>query len=296
MIIRTKPGLLDLVFTMRGSVLPHIALPLFWLMAVAVLIVWVERTWHPLPVIDAAPFTVFGIALSLFLGFRNNAAYDRWWEARRLWGGLLADLRSLAREAEIFLRDEALRQALLDGALVFLHVHRASLRGQTVDPDLRDRAGALLDSVQPPDAALDRLGALVARAHAAGALDGFGARTLSARLASLALQQAGCERIASTPLPYVYSLLIYRTTYLYCLLLPLALVGLAGWLTPLFVCIAAYVFLGLAEVSEELSQPFGDNINALPLDALCRTAEISLAPHLGRPAPPPLLPTDFHLR
>ena len=72
--------------------------------------------------------------------------------------------------------------------------------------------------------------------------------------------------------------------------------GLAGWLTPLFVCIVAYVFLGLAEVSEELSQPFGENVNALPLDAICRAAEISLAPHLGRKPPPPLLPKDFQLQ
>ena len=49
--------------------------------------------------------TVLGVALSLFLGFRNNAAYDRWWEARKLWGGLLADMRSLAREVEVFLAD-----------------------------------------------------------------------------------------------------------------------------------------------------------------------------------------------
>lgn len=59
--------------------------------------------------------------------------------------------------------------------------------------------------------------------------------------------------------------------------------------------IVAYVFLGLAEVSEELSQPFGETLNALPLDAICRTAEISLAPHLGRTPPPPLLPKNFHL-
>jgi len=295
MIVRTKPSLWDLVFTMRGSVLPHIAYPLLSLMAVAALLVTAERVWHPLPVIDAAPFTVFGIALSLFLGFRNNAAYDRWWEARRLWGGLVADLRSLAREAEVFLQSEAMRRELLEGALVFLHVHRISLRQRAPDPELLARASALLNSAHPSDAALDRLATLVAHAHTTGVLDGFGARTLSARIASLALQQAGCERIAGTPLPYVYSLLIYRTTYLYCLLLPLALVGLAGWLTPLFVCIVAYVFLGLAEVSEELSQPFGENINALPLDALCRAVEISLAPHLGREPPSPLHPKDFHL-
>lgn len=296
MIVRNKPGLWDLAFAMQGSVLPHIARALLTLMVIAGLMVWLEAALHPLPVVDVAPFTVFGIALSLFLGFRNNAAYDRWWEARRLWGGLLADLRALARETEIFVREEPLRREMLELALIFLHLHRVHLRRQEHDPDLRAQAGALLDAPHPPDAALDRLGALAAHALEHGALDGFGARTLSARLSSLALQQAACERIAGTPLPYVYSLLIYRTTYLYCLLLPLALIGPAGWLTPVFVGIVAYVFLGLAEVSEELSQPFGDNLNALPLDAICRTAEISLAPHLGRPAPAPLMPQDFQLR
>jgi ion channel-forming bestrophin family protein len=295
MIVRNKPGLWDLAFAMRGSVLPHIARPLLSLALISATMVGVERTWHPLPAIDAVPFTVFGIALSLFLGFRNNAAYDRWWEARRLWGGLLADLRSFAREAEVFVRDEGTRHEMLEVAVAFLHLHRISLRRQEHDPEMRAQAGDLAEAAHPPDAALDRLGRLLAVALERGALDGFGARTLSGRLSSLALQQAGCERIAGTPLPYVYSLLIYRTTYLYCLLLPLALIGPAGWLTPVFVGIVAYVFLGLAEVSEELSQPFGENLNALPLDAICRTAEISLAPHLGRTPPPPLLPQDFHL-
>jgi putative membrane protein len=250
---------------------------------------------YPFPTVDATSFTVFGVALSLFLGFRNNAAYERWWEARRLWGGLLADLRAFAREARVFVRDEPMRCEMLELALAFLHLHRTSLRRQTADVGGLSRLGDLIEVPHSPDAALDRLGVLVAEALERGSIDGFGARTLSARLGSMALHQAGCERIAGTPLPYVYSLLIYRTAYLYCLLLPLALIGTAGWLTPFLVAVAAYVFLGLAEVSEELSQPFGDNLNALPLDALCRMAEISLAPHLGRSAPPSIHPKNFHL-
>ncbi|HVG47255.1 MAG TPA: bestrophin family ion channel, partial [Rubellimicrobium sp.] len=131
MIVRNKPGLWELAFAMRGSVLPHIALPLLSLVLIAALMVGVERAWHPFPVIDVTPFTVFGIALSLFLGFRNNAAYDRWWEARRLWGGLLADLRSFAREVRLFVQDEPLRREMLEVALSFLHLHRASLRRRT---------------------------------------------------------------------------------------------------------------------------------------------------------------------
>ena len=139
------------------------------------------------------------------------------------------------------------------------------------------------------------MAALVKQGAEEGTIDSFGQRTLTERLGSMALQQAGCERIATTPLPYVYSLLIYRTTWLFCLLLPLALVGPAGWLTPLFVGIVGYVFFGLAEVTEELSHPFGQTPNGLPLDAICRAAEIALAPHLGETAPEPLEPKDYFL-
>lgn len=295
MIVRDKPTKLELAFALRGSIVPAIAPRLALLMLFSAAMVWAYDTLPRFPEIDAIGFTVFGIALSLFLGFRNNAAYDRWWEARRLWGGLLADLRSLAREVETFVPDEALRKRLIRGALAFIHLHRVNLRQLADDPRARELGGALAAAPHPPCAALDRIAAEIGAAHRAGTIDGFGARALHERLAGIADQQAGCERIATTPLPYVYSLLIYRTTYLYCLLLPLALVGPAGWLTPLFVGIVAYVFLGLAEVTEDLSHPFGTTPNALPLDAICRAVEISLAPHLGEQAPRPLEAENFYL-
>ena len=146
-----------------------------------------------------------------------------------------------------------------------------------------------------PEDALQAMNGVLAAARAKGQLDGFGARTLSGRLASITLAQAGCERIRSTPLPYVYSLLIFRTSWLYCLLLPLALLEGPGWMAPVFVSIVAYVFFGLAEVTEELAHPFGQTANALPLTAICRTCDIALAPALGEAVPPPLQPIGFRL-
>ena len=138
---------------------------------------------------------------------------------------------------------------------------------------------------------LDRMTDVVAKT----APDGFARRALSERMASIARAQAGCERLATTPLPYVYSLLIFRTTYLYCGLIPFGLAETAGWLSPLFVAIMAYIFLGLAEVTEELAHPFGETVNGLPLDAMCRTIEISLAPHLGMPVPEPMRADRYYL-
>ncbi len=295
MIIRDRPRLPELLFALRGSIVPHIAPGVTLLMLFSAAMVWAHRHLDLFPVIDGLGFTVFGVALSLFLGFRNNAAYDRWWEARRLWGGLLADMRSFAREVDIFVPDTAVRERLLHGALAFLHLHRANLRKLPDDPVARKLGGALADAAHPPNAALDLMASEIAGARQAGTIDGFGAMALDTRLASMSLQQAGCERIVTTPLPYVYSLLVYRTTYLYCLLLPFALVGPVGWMTPVFMGIVAYVFLGLAEVSEELSHPFGVTQNALPLDAICRAAEISIAPHLGETPPPPLEAVNYYL-
>ena len=264
MIIRDKPGLRELLFALRGSVLPVIAPSLVVVALAAAAVVAVDRFVSPMPHVSPVPFTVFGVALSLFLGFRNNAAYDRWWEARKLWGGLLADMRSLAREVAVFCPDPATAEHLLRGALVFLHAHRLNLRRLPMDTP---QTAAVAGAAHPPCAALDRLNDNLAEAHRAGIIDGFGARALSGRLASMALQQAGCERIAGSPLPFVYSLLIYRTTFLYCLLLPLALNATTGWMTPVFVGVVAYMFLGLAEVTEELSHPFAPTQNGIALDA-----------------------------
>lgn len=295
MIVRDKPDSLQLLTAMRGSIVPQIIGPVLFLAAVSLVLVTVDHLTGLLPRIDGSAYTVFGIGLSLFLGFRNNAAYDRWWEARKLWGGLLADLRSLAREAEVFLADHPTRQDLLRQSLDFLHAHRMNLRKLPVDAETPPGVAALAGSAHPPCAALDRMTALLAECERDGRMDGFGARSLTGRMSSIALQQAACERIATSPLPYVYSLLIYRTIYLYCLMLPLALNQTTGWLTPFFVAVVAYMFLGLAEVTEELSHPFAVSQNGLPLDAICRTAEISLAPHLGQEPPPPLKAIGHYL-
>ncbi|MFW8594639.1 bestrophin family protein [Cribrihabitans neustonicus] len=291
MILREKPGAFQLLFAVQGSVLPRILPRILALAGLAALMVWADGAVIALPHLDPGPMAVFGVALSLFLGFRNNAAYDRWWEARRLWGQLVAGLRALGRETAIFIPSEDSGRRLLRLALAFLHLHRLNLRGLSLD----SAAAAWTSGLPQPApgsacAALDRMEAEIA---ASGA-DGFGRKALGKRLADLSLAQAGCERIAATPLPYVYSLLVFRTAYLYCLLIPFALFDAAGWLTPLFTAIAAYVFFGLAEVSEELAHPFGATGNGLPLDAMRRTVEISLAPHLDLD-PPPLRPANYVL-
>ncbi len=293
MIVRDKPTPLQLLTATRGSIIFLVAPSVLFVACFALVVVILDHLTPVVPHLNAAAYTVFGIGLSLFLGFRNAAAYDRWWEARKLWGGLLADLRSFAREVETFVPDPGRRERMLRLAIEFIHAHRLNLR--RVEAPESGPGSLFRDATHPPCRALDTITDELTAGYRSGQIDGFGARALTARMANLSLNQAGAERIANSPLPYVYSLLIYRTTWLYCLLLPLALAETTGWLSPLFTAIVAYMFLGLAEVTEELSHPFGTSPNGLPLDAICRACEISLAPHLGEEPPKPLSPVGHYL-
>ena len=87
---------------------------------------------------------------------------------------------------------------------------------------------------------------------------------------------AGCERIANTPVPFAYSLILHRTVYLFCIMLPFALVVDLHYMTPFISVLISYTFISLDTLAEELEEPFGMENNDLPLDAICNAIEIDL--------------------
>jgi len=293
MIIRPRPGFLSLFFVMRGSIVPRTLPQIIGMTIYAVaVVIAVQMSGLSFEKFNITPFGLVGISLSIYLGFRNNAAYDRWWEARKLWGQLVYDIRNLARVSNTLIADKARRRSFLIDALLFCHFLRAHLRRTDAMDKARelagDRAEELVDYRNRTDAVLRRMGEQAGALLQEGAIDPIGYRILDERLSSLAAVEAGCERISGTPLPFAYSLLLRRTAYIVCLLLPFALVSATGWATPLFTALITYTYFGLDALSEELEDPFGTEANDLPLDGLCRVCEISVFEALGEKAPPPL--------
>ncbi|MEQ1943542.1 bestrophin family ion channel [Mesorhizobium sp. VNQ89] len=299
MIIRPRPTFLQLFFVLRGSVVPRI-LPQIIGFAIyaAIVVVAVELLAVPLHDFNIAPFGLIAVTLSIYLGFRNNAAYDRWWEARKLWGQLVYDIRNLARASDGLVADRGEWRSLLMEALVFCHLLRAQLRKVDAMEKAKDLLGGdvgeIASAANKPDAAMRRMGARIARLRRHGSVDAIGYRILDERLAGMSAPQAGCERIATTPLPFAYTLLLQRTAYIVCLLLPFGLATTTGWATPLFTALIAYTFFGLDALSEELEDPFGTEANDLALDSLCRVCEISVFEALGEPPPAPLGAERFY--
>ncbi len=124
MIVRPIPSFRHLFIITQGSIVPQIMPIIIGIMSFSLFVLLVDHYLISLPHLNFAPMSVFGIALSLFLGFRNNAAYSRWWEARILWGQLIADSRSLAREAQLFIDDKTIQRNILHLVAAFAHLHR----------------------------------------------------------------------------------------------------------------------------------------------------------------------------
>ncbi|MCE8519158.1 bestrophin family protein [Ruegeria pomeroyi] len=300
MIVRDTPRRREIFLILSGSVVPRILPNIIGSALWALLVLVLHRYVVAMPQISIAAMGVFGLSLSLFLGFRNNAAYERWWEARRIWGRMVSDVRSLAQELRIFAGKGADEEFILTRILAFHHLHRAQLRGDEVTETLNHWVGAeaaevLMRNANPPNAALQDIATRLHEMAEDGRINGFGQRALAERLAAFPIAQAGNERLLTTPLPFVYSLLVWRTTYLYCLLLPFALLDDAGWFEPLVAAVVAYVFFGFAEVTHELEHPFRKQANSVPLSAMCRVMEISVCNALGRDVPPKLEPVNYVL-
>ncbi|PKA68602.1 putative membrane protein [Pseudomonas baetica] len=298
MIIRPKVSQFAILFTLKGSIAKRIALRTLMVTLLASAIVLVEIL-HPssFTKVNATPFTLLGLSLSIFMSFRNNACYDRWYEARKAWGEVIVHVRSIIRETRI-LSESDQRPPLLLNLVGFAHALNARLRRE-------DEAAASSAWVTPkPDAQLPdysaqilhRIGEQCSDLQQAGALSEWRYMLLANHLTSLTQAQAVCERIKNTPLPFPYTLLLHRTIYLFCILLPFAMAEPLGWLTPLFTAIVSYTFFGLDAIADELEDPFGRDENDLPTDALVRTIERDILAELGvAQLPPTMMPVDYVL-
>ena len=95
MIVRPQPNALTLFLITKGSVVFHILPQILAATAFAAALSVLEH-YRPglVPGFTPIPFILIGLAISIFLGFRNSASYDRFWEGRRLWGQAMVDCRT----------------------------------------------------------------------------------------------------------------------------------------------------------------------------------------------------------
>ncbi|USI99340.1 hypothetical protein MUG10_14805 [Xanthomonas prunicola] len=270
----------------------------------SVLFVWdvlITIIYYVLPFrAPALPLTIFGSALALFLGFRANSTYQRWWEGRVLWGQMINASRNLVRlsmsilstpDAAAVGRTIALRQ------IAYVNVLRCQLRRLPVATALQSRLDAdevvaVSTRTNVANGLLDITGRSVEQARREGWIDSIQQASVERILVDIANAQGGMERLKNTPLPYQYRFYPNLFTRLFCVLLPIGLVETLQYATPVGSTVAGLMFLAVLKIGDELVDPFANTIHDLPLDTMCRTVEIDALQAIGDPAPEPMQPVD----
>jgi putative membrane protein len=269
------------LFNWRGSVLPNILSRLALNLLVSVSAVILLPYYDSLGIhLTTAPFSLVGIAIAIFLGFRTNTSYARFNEARCLWGMLLITTRSISRQVQSILNDKADSLLAAQFLMAFSWSLKHQLRGTNAQTDLErllpePYLSEVLSSPLRTNRILLLLGEWLGQKYRAGQLSDIVWADIDKNLNEMAHIQGACERIANTPIPYAYGLILRRTVYLFCTILPFALVDDLRYLTPLISVFISYTFLSLEYVAEEIEEPFGTAPNDLALDAICTTIEIN---------------------
>ena len=273
-----------MLFVMQGSYFKRLIVPQVLLFIFSFFIYFYQThiATEPVP-LNPSVFAILGISLAIFHGFCNNAAYDRFWEGRKLWGTLVWLSRNIARQVLTLPNvSMAEKQAFIRHQIAFVHSLRQQLRSEDNTANLQR-----LLTVEEQQAVVGQnfialrltqiMGQMLANWQAEQKIDVWQWQSLDNTLGEIAHIQAGCERINNTPIPYAYFVLLHRTVYLYCFMLPFGLGNAIGWVTPFVVSFVGYTFMALNEIVDEISEPFGTGENELPLGMICDTIETQLA-------------------
>ncbi|PQJ12979.1 hypothetical protein CJD36_004340 [Flavipsychrobacter stenotrophus] len=230
---------------------------------------------------DVPPFksiltlhTLLGAIISLLMVFRTNTAYDRWWEGRKLWGGLVNNSRNLAVKMNAMLprgneKDRAFFKKIIP---MFAHALYLHLRAETtrleLDSDPHPEIPDLDHTKHVPNQIASVMASKLNLMYNEGTLTGDQTIILNAEFQSFLDVCGACERIKNTPIPYSYSTFIKKFIFLYIMTLPFGLVFTLTYFSIPIVGIVFYVLASLEMIAEEIEDPFGTEFNDLPLEKI----------------------------
>jgi putative membrane protein len=218
--------------------------------------------------------SLLGIVLGLFLVFRTNSAYDRWWEGRRLWGGLVNSTRNLALKLSAYLSLENHEDRDWFAKMIpnFVFAMKEHLRKgvQMTEMEVPDDQfiASLKEAKHKPNRISRMLYGKVNELYKTGRLTGDHLINIDKELKDFIDLMGACERIRNTPIPYSYSMFIKKFIFIYLVTLPFGFVSTFGYFTIATVALVAFILLSVELIGEEIEDPFGRDVNDLPTDEL----------------------------
>jgi putative membrane protein len=257
---------------------------------------WLDIPWQPV--------ATLGTAVAFYIGFKSNGSYDRFWEGRQLWGTIVNVSRTWAVRVFDYVADpvapndhadspalRALHRRLIYRQIAWCNALRLHLRRQTAERWDQEVA-PLLDPTEaaafrvlsnPPTHLLRRQSIELRELSHQGLLSEFRHVALMETIQDLFNAQGGCERIKNTPFPRQYAFFSFLFVWVFAAVLPLGLVEEFNrmgahnlWLMVPFAALVSWVFNTIEVVGHMSENPFDNQMNDVPMTAICRSIEIDL--------------------
>lgn len=237
-------------------------------------------------VVPAIIPTLLGTAIAFFIGFNNNQAYDRWWEARRIWGALVNDSRSFARSLLNYVDgDVEVANRMIYRHIAFLYALKTNLRGGNNDCNVRYLNDADRQTIQRHsnlhNAILNLQSADLQLLSKNGQIDGFRFMEINAMLVRFSDSMGMCERIKNTVFPTTYSYMTKVFIWLFVVTFTLVISEGAGVYSIFLGWLIGFVFVSTQINGMNLVNPFVNNSASIPLNQITRTIEINLLEMMG---------------
>ncbi|MGZ8201177.1 MAG: bestrophin family protein [Methylosarcina sp.] len=275
----------------RGSATPVILSSLVLFSLYPFTLVLLDHYLIPLPHFKVTPFEYTGVVLGLVLVFRTNSGYDRWWEARKLWGSIVNSCRNiLIAGLNYGPANPGWRRELVKWIIVFPYATKESLR-QTKDFTELEEGILTAEEIQQLKSAqhmalfvVDKIASLFQEARMGNpGLSDMSFLELERQRATLIDCLGGCERILKTPMPLAYGIKVRRFILIFLLLLPFSLLDKAGFYTVFIFFLVAYPLLALDRIGLDLQYPFNlKRLSHLPLNGICNTIKANGLVFLAR--------------
>ncbi|WP_397602054.1 bestrophin family protein [Silvanigrella sp.] len=257
-----------------GSVTPKVLHRVFLIMIYSFLVIKLNH-FFPLPTLSLSPFQYTGFALSVLLVLRINAGLERWWEARKLWGQILNQSRNLAIIISCYCNNKEKINKLLNYISCWPYVIMSNLRNQEIHPKVsslleKEDFEKIIKSEHKPALLALKIDSLVKEIRDFG-LDNYSYNQAQNERFLLLDAVGACERISSTPIPFVLAIKIRRFILLFLVLLPFCLSDKNEFYTSFICVLVAYPLLSLDEIGIQLQNPFSiKSLSCLPIEEICQ--------------------------
>lgn len=237
---------------------------------------------------STAIHSLLGVVLGLFLVFRTNTAYDRWWEGRKQWGALVNCSRNIALKINSVVdkEDQDTRAFYRDMVPNFVFSMKEHLREGTIIDEIDEiSSGDLKKTLEgkghPPAYIVNLMYERLVGLNRAGKLNTEQFLMVEHELKELLDIIGACERIKNTPIPYSYNMFIKKFIFIYSITLPFGILSITHYWTIPIVCTIFYLLVSTELIAEEIEDPFGLDENDLPTDNLSAKIKANVRELLG---------------